>query len=161
MEKTKTKRISMQERSKEIQHLFPEALALYNDHSLPINKILEKLGISETAFYRLLRRGGVQTNARPSGGGVRALTEEQDRLAAEEYQHGMSMEQLAEKYGCWRGAIKHALKRQGVTLRRRGGVEQPLPEGLPEQLCADWHDGMSQYAIAEKYGLNEGKVYKA
>jgi uncharacterized protein (DUF433 family) len=160
MEPAVPKQISMQERSKQIQLLLPKALAMYNDHSLPVHAIVAQLGISETGFYRLLRRSGIQPNAPRSGGGERCFTEEQDRMVAHEYRQGMSMEQLAEKYGCWRGAIKHALTRQGVTLRRRGGVTQPLPEGLGELLCADWHAGLSQRAIAEKHGLSEDKVYK-
>ena len=160
MDTAHAKKVSTQQRSEEIRLLLPEALALYEDHSLPVHEIVARLGISETGFYRLLRRSGIQPNAPRSGGGVRALTQEQDQMVAQEYQQGMSMEQLAEKYGCWRTSIKHALARQGVPLRRRGGVTQPLPEGLGEALCADWHAGMSQRAIAEKHGLTEDKVYK-
>ena len=153
-------RISTQQRSKDMEALLAEAIALYEDHAMPVTAIQAKLGLSQTGLYRLLRRGGFQPNAHRSGGGQRALTEEQDLEVAEAYQQGFSMEQLATTYDVQRGTIKHALRRQGVTLRERGRVRRPVPQALAEQFYADWHAGLSQQAIAEKYGVTDSKVSK-
>ncbi len=154
------KGVSTQQRSKEFEARLAEAIALYEDHSMPVTAIQEKLGMSQTALYRLLRRGGFKPNAYRSGGGQRVFTEEQDKQVAEEYRQGMSMEQIATKYDVWRKSVKSALRRQGVTLRPAGGVKPPVDPDLVQQLCADWDTGMAQWAIAEKHGLTEARVQR-
>jgi transposase len=153
------KGVSTQQRSQDIAGLLAEAIALYEDHALPVTKIQEKLGLSQTALYRLLRRGGFKPNAHRSGGGQRVFTEEQDKQVAEEYRQGMSMEQLAAKYNVWRRSVKNALRREGVTLRRPGPVKHVVDPALAEQLLADWHIGLTQYAIAKKHGMTQAKVW--
>jgi Mor family transcriptional regulator len=153
------KGVSTQQRSKDIAGLLAEAIALYEDHSLPVTEIQKKLGLSQTALYRLLRRGGFKPNAPRSGGGQRVFTVEQDKQVAEEYRQGMSMEQLAAKYNVWRRSVKNALRREGVTLRRPGPVKHAVDPAFAAQLLVDWHAGMTQYAIAKKHGMTEAKVW--
>jgi transposase len=153
------KGVSPQDRSQEIALLLPQAIALYEDHAMPVTEIQKTLGISQTALYRLLRRGGFKPNAPRSGGGQRVFTVEQDKQVAEEYRQGMSMEQLAAKYNVWRKSVKSALRREGVTLRRPGPVKHVVDPAIAEQLLADWHAGLTQYAIAKKHGMKEAKVW--
>jgi predicted DNA-binding protein YlxM (UPF0122 family) len=152
------KGISTQQRSKDLEALLAEAIALYEDHSISVAAIQEKLGMSQTALYKLLRRGGFKPNAPRSGGGQRSFTIEEDARVAEEYRQGMSMQQLATKYHVSRGAVKHALLREKVTLRRGGGVQPPVPQALIDQLCVEWDDGLTQWEIAEKHAMTEARV---
>jgi transposase len=81
-----------------------------------ISRTAALLGISESAAYRRLRRVGYT----PSG--QRGMPRKLPPTIAEGYRAGMSMNQIAEKYGASLATVAEALRRAGVSSRRKGGV---------------------------------------
>jgi len=152
------KGMSPRQRRKEIDAIASQIVERCVKDGRTVHELVAEFGISETALYRLFNREGIRPNSPHSGGFPRKFSDEVELQIVAAYQDGVSMETLATQYDGWRGSIKNVLTRHGVPLRRRGGVTQPLEDGLEEQLCADWHAGMSQRELAEKYGVHETKV---
>ena len=152
------KGISPQQRRREIDALAPQIIDRCVQDGQTVHELVAEFEISETALYRLLNRHGVRPNSPHAGGFPRKFSDEVELQIVAAYQNGVPMEALATQYDGWRGSIKNVLKRHAIPLRGRGSAANPLPEELLEKLCADWHAGMSQRELAEKYELNENKV---
>ena len=78
--------------------------------------------------------------------------------AGEAYSRGLSLRETAEKFGVEPHLLSRRLKRLGIEVRRRGGVERsdwPSSERL-----AEMYKSMSMKAIAESLGVAESSVHR-
>lgn len=93
-----------------------EVLRVYMENEGSINHTAAHFGISTNAAYRRLKKAGYT----PSG--QRGMPRKLPPDIAEGYRAGMSMNQIAERYGASLSTVAEALRRAGVSSRRRGGV---------------------------------------
>ena len=75
-----------------------------------------------------------------------------------EYEAGMTIYQIADKYGISSSTIQYRLKKNGVKLRPRGGKKRiDLPM---EEIISEYESGLSTYQLGEKYGVDDSTIYK-
>ncbi len=83
---------------------------------------------------------------------MRRLSEEERTSLAEDYRSGMTVYELAAKFGIDRS--KH-LKRMGVDMRRQGLAEEQIDEAVRLYVEQRW----SSVRIGEKLGVDHGTVW--
>lgn len=93
-----------------------EVLRVYMENEGSITHTAMQLGVAPSTAYRRLKRVGYI----PSG--QRGMPRKLPPDIAEGYRAGMSMNQIAERYGTSLSTVAEALRRAGVSSRRRGGV---------------------------------------
>jgi transposase len=93
-----------------------ELLRVYMKNEGSISHTAAHFGISANTAYRRLKKAGYT----PSG--QRGMPRKLPPDIAEGYRAGMSMNEIAEKYGASLSTVAEALRRAGVSSRRKGGV---------------------------------------
>ncbi|MGO8949289.1 MAG: LAGLIDADG family homing endonuclease [Ktedonobacterales bacterium] len=83
--------------------------------------------------------------------------EERDLIAV--YQQGMSVPELASRYGIHDKRIYYVLKKSGITLRPRSGVGKVLSQEQEESLIDAYQQGMDAATIASRYEISSSTVY--
>jgi Autographiviridae endonuclease VII len=84
----------------------------------------------------------------------RILTDEQEAVLASEYVAGATCEALADKYGCSRGTVQNALRRQKVPRRTCGessATRKVLTSNDEKVLVREYQEGVSLEALAAKF----------
>lgn len=123
-------------------------------------EIAKHLGIGETTVYRELRRRGVKLDIASRYANQRKTTPEQDQEMARLYTEGWTADQLAERYSVNAGTIKFRLKRNNITLRRRGGPFRKFSEEEIARAKTLYAEGYSQSRIGELLGISQTAISK-
>ncbi|MGX1770840.1 helix-turn-helix domain-containing protein [Nocardia brasiliensis] len=86
---------------------------------------------------------------------MRRLSEEERTSLAADYRSGMTVYELAAKYGTDRSTVSNHLKRMGVEMRRQGLSEGQIEEAVRLYVEQRW----SLVRIAGKLGVDHGTVW--
>lgn len=86
---------------------------------------------------------------------IRRLSEEERTSLAEDYRSGMTVYELATKFGIDRSTVSNHLKRMGVEMRRQGLSEEQIEEAVRLYVEQRW----SLVRIGEKLGVDHGTVW--
>lgn len=104
-------------------------------------KIAKKYGVDASTILRHLNLNGVDA----SRGLYKRTSPDMEEKIILDYQSGMSMSQVGEKYGVNAVTVKNILDRQGITPRTKGGLNQ-----------INWDEIVKLY----KKGNSTGKIAK-
>jgi len=129
-------------------------------------QLATKYGGDAGATRRAVKRGGGVS--RTSGETQRKFTPEQDRQLAEEYAAGTSYEELAERHGTTRLAVRGAVRRAGGRTRNpktvgalTGLQRRNFTPEQDKQLAAEYDAGSSYRRLAKKYGGTDISIRNA
>ncbi|MBF6252769.1 helix-turn-helix transcriptional regulator [Nocardia farcinica] len=86
---------------------------------------------------------------------MRRLSEEERTSLAEDYRSGMTVYELAAKFGIDRRTVSKHLKRMGVEMRRQGLSEEQIDEAVRLYVEQRW----SLVRIGEKLEVDHGTVW--
>lgn len=86
---------------------------------------------------------------------IRRLSEEERTSLAQDYRSGMTVYELATKFGIDRSTVSSHLKRMGVEMRRQGLSADQIEEAVRLYAEQRW----SLVRIAEKFGVDHGTVW--
>ena len=128
-----------------------EVHAIARKVKVQTNKVSE-ICIAHNLHARMKRGENSTANCKFKEGQLHAL--------AVEYQAGLGLDYLAKKYGCGTGAVRHALVRAGVQIKKKGGAISPFSKD-PEfrtKVKILWDQGMSQTAIGKALGCCQGVI---
>lgn len=117
----------------------PEILALI-DQAVAIPDIALRLGLPKVALQAYLGRRGIASKCPRGAGLVRVDREEVRRLVEVEK---LTLETIAEKFGCARSTIDRIVRKKGLQTQRKG---PRAAEGHPE-----WKGGR----VVDKHGYIE------
>jgi hypothetical protein len=125
------------------------------------NKVAQRLDVSHSTAYRLLRAGGVDLPDRHGPemqARKRKLHGQKAEQAARDYAAGMSSKELRAKYGASMWAIRTAVRGQGGEFRSRGGRYRTFSESEMGEIVALYSSGWSQAAVAAKFGASQSAI---
>ena len=114
-------------------------------NGMSMRELGEKYNCGSTTINRKLKQFGVKIRPR---GGVQITNLPIDQIIYE-YQNGMNLSKLAEKYNCSLPTISDRLKQFGIKILSRGEAKYfDLPI---EQIIIDYKSGINAYELGEKY----------
>ena len=88
-------------------------------------------------------------------------TDGQEREMAARYTGGATYAELMRDFGGCNSTLRKALRRQGITPRRRGNVERAFTADEMSQMISRWRAGESQTRIAQAFGAGQATVSRA
>lgn len=88
----------------------------------------------------------------------RKLSKEADERIAELYVAGDSLNMLAGKFECTIDSIRRALKREGVSSRKRGNTHKIFEQSQIDTIIAGYEAGLSQADIAQKMSVGQVQI---
>jgi transposase-like protein len=122
------------------------------------NRVAQRLDISPTTTYRLLKRGGIELPDK-FGSEVqqrkKKLQGEIAALAAADYSAGLSAKTLCDKYRVSMWAIRTAATDAGMPLRNRGGRYRAFSDAQKAEAIRLYEIGWSQTQIAAEFGSHQ------
>lgn len=86
------------------------------------------------------------------------LTADQKAALVLDYEGGLSLSQIAERYGCTVGNARALLRRRGVARRAPGPAVRKFSAEKVAALVADYQSGMSQDVVAAAHGVGQSTV---
>lgn len=120
-------------------------------------KVAKQIGLGASTVHRILKRHGVEC------GGLEVYRRSIKKLPSSEqlrseYESGMHLSEIAKKYGVSNGTVYEAMKKTGVTMRRRGRQRRVFT-GQDKSGIADLYaSGWTQTAIANEVGTHQTNV---
>lgn len=129
-------------------------VALYaNGMTAP--EVAAHVGRGVSSVYRAVKSEGIIPSSlerRGSRGGAnRRFTDDEEADIADVYQDGLSMSSIAIEHGCSLVTIRNALRRQGVSRRRRGNSIRSFSDTAAKGIVDRYIDGESRTSIAAFY----------
>lgn len=125
--------------------------------------VARRLGVGETTVYRALHRTGTPTLASlgtswRSNERRRKVTNEQQAAIAQRYAAGARSGDLAQEFGIAISTVREAVKRAGGSLVSRGNRYRAFSAAEIADMQRLWADGLSQTAIAQRFGTGQSVV---
>jgi len=114
-------------------------------------QLAKKYGVSEVVIRSRLKEAGVRKITAKERNMMNAPMEQ----IISDYQSGMSLKKLGEKYGVSNNTIRKRLIEAGVQQERRGRKKIDTPMA---QIWFDYESGMSPKDLGEKYGINHQTI---
>jgi hypothetical protein len=112
----------------------------------------ERLGMTASTVDKRLAQHGVRRIGR------RGVERKLPPAIAKEYRDGMSMNQIAAKYGACHATVAEALSRAGVASRARGAIRKELSQATREKVVLAYTSLRSQDKVAKSLGLTQAMV---
>lgn len=133
---------------------------LYQIKRWTATKIGEKHGVSAGIVRAFLRRNGV--SFRTSAEAQLWEPEERHRSAVIHLYivKKWTSERIGKKYDACGSSIVKFLKRNGVTIRPRGGIHPPWEPSNRAEAIRLYREGKSASALADKYGVSDCTIQK-
>lgn len=126
------------------------------------NYVAERLGLSNSTAYRLLRKSGLalpQSGSKESKDKRKKLSDLLASLAAEDYAVGMPMCKLTQKYEVGRWAIITAVRDHRIPERSRGGQPQKISDSQCDEIVRLYAESnFSQEQIAAKFKKHQTTI---
>lgn len=133
-----------------------DALLAYYRETGSLTKTAIKFGLSKSTVDRKLRRQKVPRI------GQRGMPRKLPPSIREEYESGLSMNQIARKYSATLASVAEALNRAGVDSRARGGVQKKITDEFRAECVRLYTEaGMSQEDIARSFNTSQTRVSRA
>ena len=76
-------------------------------------------------------------------------------MMVHDYLNGMTLRQLAVKYGSTYSAVRWHLVKAGVTLRTRATVKKVLPD---KEIASEYGRGATIYGLAKKHKVSRATI---
>lgn len=111
-------------------------------------RIAKFLRAGKNRVYEILNSHGL-VGDRPR----HCLSLAQEQEAVQAYQKGETMKSIGERNNCSTCTIRNILIRHNCPSRGKGTYRLIVTDEEMEQIKTDWISGMSQKAIAERYGV--------
>ena len=134
-----------------------EVLRLYND-GVSINEISKRLCIGYNTVTRFLKRKGIKKRQIKYR---RILTDSDKTCIARDYQDGLTLKQIMEKYSFSdHHVIYDILNEKGIKYNRSLSkrVGQRLNNDERNEIAKAYQEGMTKSEIMKKYGLSDHHV---
>lgn len=148
-EATRVQKIKDRER-KMINFPLEQAISEYQSGMSPI-ALGEKYGVSHGTIRKRLKEAGVRKITAKERNMMNFPLEQ----VISEYQSGMTLIVLGEKYGVSETTIRKRLIEAGVQERVRGRKKIDLPI---DQIWSDYESGMTVSELAEIYGVSKDTI---
>ena len=127
-----------------------EEIISYYESGMTTAQLGEKYGVGKDVICNRLRENGVKI--RPSRSMKRIDLPVEEIIS--EYQSGMNITKLAEKYGVNHNVIHKRLRENGVKIRSKK-INLPV-----EEIISEYQSGMNIYLLADKYGVSKDVIYR-
>ena len=157
IEATRVQKIKDRERKKMLYKernmmRFPicEVISEYQSGMSPV-ELAEKYGVSEATIRKRLKEAGVRKITAKERNTMRLPMAQ----IISDYQSGMTLKALGEKYGVNQNTIRTRLIEAGVQQERRGRKKIDLPM---DQIWFDYESGMSTRQLGKKYGVSHRTI---
>jgi transposase-like protein len=111
-----------------------------------------RLGMTASTVDKRLTQSGVPRNAQ------RGMPRKLPPTVGAEYESGMSMNQLARKYGACLATVAEALRLAGVDSRQRGAMREVMSLHLRDQIVAEYERSGSQSKVSRALGITQSRV---
>lgn len=133
-----------------------DALVAYYREVRSPRKTAAKFGIGLTTVERKLKQYGIERI------GQRGMARKLPPSIKEEYESGLSMNQIARKYSATLASVAEALNRAGVDSRARGGVQKKITDEFRAECVRLYTErGQSQEEIARSFNTSQTRVSRA
>lgn len=84
---------------------------------------------------------------------------DKDRLERLYIDHGLTLDEMADRLGCDRTVVHHHLNEFGIERRPSNGVPDDAPHKDPDTLRELYHDkGLSTHEIADRFGVMQSTI---
>lgn len=122
-------------------------------------KVAKLMGLGSSTVHRILQRHGVECDGlKKYRQSIRKLPSSEQIRA--EYEGGMYLSEIAKKYGVSNGTVYEAMKKTGVTMRRRGQQRRVFSAQDKEKIICLSSEGWTQTAIAHEFDTHQTQVSK-
>lgn len=118
-------------------------------------EVADRLGISETTAYRVLRRAGVASGRDRQRSALRRVSDEQVQEAARRYRAGESAPALATEFGVTTSTLTKYLRNAGVSIEQGEKRRRAWSDEQVDEIVALYGEGFSQRMIAERMGTHQ------
>ena len=127
-----------------------EEIISYYQSGMTLIQLAEKYGVSKSTVRERLKENEVKIRSSRSMKRIDLPIEE----IISEYQSGLSINKLADKYGVNFNTIWRRIKENGVKIRSNK-INLPV-----EEIISEYQAGMNIYLLADKYGVGKDVIYK-
>jgi hypothetical protein len=119
-----------------------------------VQKIARTVGTKNSTISRVLSERGIEARF---GGQNRRFKDTQVEMLAAEYRAGVSLNELAGRYGGSATVVRNALRRHGVQLRDKGSYQYWTPERVT-WLREQYEAGQTKADIAREMGFSQRAI---
>lgn len=137
-----------------IPEVLQEKIVAYYENHKSVFKVAKRFGVGSSTVHRILKAKGVNCDGLSLYRQRIRKIPDAEALKAE-YESGVSMNALSEKYAVAQSTIRDGLNRAGAVARRRGGQKKILTDEDRQRIVSLYDDLGSQTAVAAIVGRHQ------